>query len=473
MRSKYLTINKTQNWRLWYFQVLLLSSVIKKSDNEHLAMLALIGESSSLDTEQQRTTILRGHKTDTSLISMAYLMSFSSLSSEKKNTYIRTKAFREVYDIVCQSKQSTSIRSTAILLLLDRKLKETNSNVRTVVDMVYHSIRESGFFPQWRQEIYNTSEEIAAQLDKEWEDLQDMQTELRQIRFDQEDVYRNRMQKAAELATKLEYLEKKKASVSYQLEEETYLAKTAELRQLKKMEMYETDEKKMKEYTRRLIDLEEIVDHLPHAQIDRVNQLQQSVEILQKELTDIENTYEHNRKRIDELDVQIKNAQRMFDEKRKNFETIQEDVRVATLLAVHQLETKINSEATDQLVGTSRGSDSFAIDIIQEEMPEPVNTTFKRAWSTNADKITYDKQIPAEFYCPITGEIFVEPVTLLHTNHTYEKSAIEKWFSDHDTDPLTGLHVPTIELVENKDLKETINKWKRTNMIIGNAKLGI
>jgi hypothetical protein len=42
-------------------------------------------------------------------------------------------------------------------------------------------------------------------------------------------------------------------------------------------------------------------------------------------------------------------------------------------------------------------------------------------------------------YCPISYEIMQDPVILVETGQTYEKSNILKWLSsDHMTDPITG-----------------------------------
>ena len=38
------------------------------------------------------------------------------------------------------------------------------------------------------------------------------------------------------------------------------------------------------------------------------------------------------------------------------------------------------------------------------------------------------EHVPARFYCPITQELFVDPVICADGN-TYERSALEKWFN--------------------------------------------
>lgn len=47
------------------------------------------------------------------------------------------------------------------------------------------------------------------------------------------------------------------------------------------------------------------------------------------------------------------------------------------------------------------------------------------------------QRIRDEFLCPITYELFREPVVACD-GHTYEKAAIEKWLTNKDTSPRTG-----------------------------------
>lgn len=61
--------------------------------------------------------------------------------------------------------------------------------------------------------------------------------------------------------------------------------------------------------------------------------------------------------------------------------------------------------------------------------------------------------------CPITYAVFVKPVVAAD-GYTYEKTAIEKWFQEHDTSPMTGEVISTV-LYPNmgmKDLVEFFNK---------------
>lgn len=72
--------------------------------------------------------------------------------------------------------------------------------------------------------------------------------------------------------------------------------------------------------------------------------------------------------------------------------------------------------------------------------------------------------IPQEFICPLTGQLFEDPVTL-ETGETFERAAIKDWFDQGNrTCPATGKYleyviVPSTNLV----LKRVIDGWKSEN----------
>ena len=57
-------------------------------------------------------------------------------------------------------------------------------------------------------------------------------------------------------------------------------------------------------------------------------------------------------------------------------------------------------------------------------------------YSTHSTRLK-GQRIRDEFLCPITHELFREPV-VAWDGHTYEKAAIEKWLLNKDTSPRTG-----------------------------------
>ncbi|KAG5035898.1 hypothetical protein AAZX31_04G193800 [Glycine max] len=77
--------------------------------------------------------------------------------------------------------------------------------------------------------------------------------------------------------------------------------------------------------------------------------------------------------------------------------------------------------------------------------------------------------IPHLFRCPISLDLFEDPVTLC-TGQTYDRSSIEKWFSTGNlTCPVTmqKLHDPSI--VPNHTLRHLIDQWLQLGPQFGNS----
>jgi hypothetical protein len=66
--------------------------------------------------------------------------------------------------------------------------------------------------------------------------------------------------------------------------------------------------------------------------------------------------------------------------------------------------------------------------------------------------------IPKAFYCPITMELMKDPV-MATDGHVYERSAIEKWFRQHDTSPLTNWKIEDKKLIPWYPLKSAIDEY--------------
>ncbi|XWS59788.1 hypothetical protein CRYUN_Cryun08bG0151600 [Craigia yunnanensis] len=78
-----------------------------------------------------------------------------------------------------------------------------------------------------------------------------------------------------------------------------------------------------------------------------------------------------------------------------------------------------------------------------------------------SEKLTPQSRSPKDFVCPITGQIFNDPVTL-ETGQTYERKAIEEWLNRGNTtcpitrQPLSSSALPKTNYV----LKRFITSWK-------------
>lgn len=70
-------------------------------------------------------------------------------------------------------------------------------------------------------------------------------------------------------------------------------------------------------------------------------------------------------------------------------------------------------------------------------------------------------RIPKEFTCPLTGNIFEEPVTL-ESGETFEREAIKAWFEKGNrTCPVTGNTLECVAMpFTNLILKRLIDNWK-------------
>ncbi|OVA20639.1 Armadillo [Macleaya cordata] len=75
------------------------------------------------------------------------------------------------------------------------------------------------------------------------------------------------------------------------------------------------------------------------------------------------------------------------------------------------------------------------------------------------------------FYCPITGDVMVDPVET-SSGQTFERSAIEKWLAEgNNLCPLTITPLNPNILRPNKTLQQSIQEWKDRNTMIRIASL--
>lgn len=75
------------------------------------------------------------------------------------------------------------------------------------------------------------------------------------------------------------------------------------------------------------------------------------------------------------------------------------------------------------------------------------------------------RDIPVEYLDPITFEIMTDPV-ITADGHTYDRTAIEKWFIDHTTSPMTNLPLKNRELIPNFALRSLIQSFQANKINI-------
>jgi hypothetical protein len=77
------------------------------------------------------------------------------------------------------------------------------------------------------------------------------------------------------------------------------------------------------------------------------------------------------------------------------------------------------------------------------------------------NKYNYPENISKNFICPISYDIFYNPV-ITCDGQTYEKMDILRWFMEgNETSPLTGKKLESLEIVPNIVLKNVIDEWKK------------
>lgn len=68
-----------------------------------------------------------------------------------------------------------------------------------------------------------------------------------------------------------------------------------------------------------------------------------------------------------------------------------------------------------------------------------------------------------ELYCPITRELFHDPVVAAD-GVVYERSAIQRWFCSHNTSPSTGLRIP-LQLHECVIVRRMVEAMSKARLV--------
>ena len=76
--------------------------------------------------------------------------------------------------------------------------------------------------------------------------------------------------------------------------------------------------------------------------------------------------------------------------------------------------------------------------------------------------LTHPAIVSKDLLCPITNEIFFEPV-LTCDGQSYEKKAIEQWLLKFNTSPVTNLALDTKYLIPNLSVKNLVQSFYETN----------
>merc|ERR1712113_143375 len=67
---------------------------------------------------------------------------------------------------------------------------------------------------------------------------------------------------------------------------------------------------------------------------------------------------------------------------------------------------------------------------------------------------------PDEFCCPISYELFEDPVIVTVSGQTYERKAIEEYIRKEQQDPITLQKAEMKHIVPNRIMKIIVDKWR-------------
>jgi hypothetical protein len=109
-------------------------------------------------------------------------------------------------------------------------------------------------------------------------------------------------------------------------------------------------------------------------------------------------------------------------------------------------------------------TESDEIKVDSSPKKENANVTTRTSpMKTKDESKSLQTTIPAEFLCPITLQIMVDPV-FADDGHIYEREAIMKWLHVHDCSPLdSSIIFSHKQVISNKILKNTIAEYLKNN----------
>ena len=102
---------------------------------------------------------------------------------------------------------------------------------------------------------------------------------------------------------------------------------------------------------------------------------------------------------------------------------------------------------------------------LKKEMSEELDLEYQEYKKELKDlRALFKDKVPDDFSCPITGDIFYDPV-MTEDGHTYERNAITIWLENHNTSPVTNAELSSKNLIPNQILKKLIKEFHEANRI--------
>ena len=153
--------------------------------------------------------------------------------------------------------------------------------------------------------------------------------------------------------------------------------------------------------------------------------------------------------------------------------TINSDIKVEQLM--YDLKDLLKSAAEEKK--RLESDDSVSVDVDETEVIAHVTSraryllteckdVAKKAKKAQQEKEKiqstdqqYMDDTSEDFICPITQEIMDDPVIAVD-GHTYDRIAIEEWFTHKRVSPKTNVQLDSIALLPNHLIKRQITEWK-------------
>ena len=146
--------------------------------------------------------------------------------------------------------------------------------------------------------------------------------------------------------------------------------------------------------------------------------------------------------------------------------------------ALKQYSIKIQTKTIKPIkglgAGSSKSTDSSLVGVSNKTFPELKEATEKMYMlQLSGDKLESYKntlklsnklkgEIPTELTCPLTGDLFFDPV-MTSDGSVFERKAIELWFLSKNTNPLTDKTVDSKDLVPNIVFRQLANTFLDNN----------
>jgi hypothetical protein len=341
-----------------------------------------------------------------------------------KSSIIRMETVKGLANIIKYSEDS-NLKKQAFNLILERKVKEKNENIRTFIENFEKKVKD-----EFKKEAKTTTKKIKKILDKKYVNL-----ETKKLTLEQMKIYFEENIKSIEIEEK--EAEKLKKRIEENRDEENQIKEKLELTNQKynqiekelsylktekiEKELSQVDQEKEQQLRQEKDELEKIIETLEskmfildkghkkyEKQLETVSQLKQKQMVRQEKINNMEKSL---KKKSDEYAFNV-----------KQFEYINSDYQLALKLREEEIKLK-NKE----------------LDFDEEE--------------------EFTEKIPEAFKCPITLSLLKEPYMLVETGQTYGKEAIETWLADHDTDPLTGKRINNKKITINFAIKSQVEEW--------------